>query len=111
MQISKQLKKGQNKKRHRQIWGTEDLISSTDDGDIIKGKILELENLIKKYYTQKSEAQKFAQEWNGRKKGKGQLDISLNLKKTQGQNKMWNRIKNTEGKYKYDIDSITVLIN
>ena len=30
----------------------EDLKSSTDDGDIIKGKILELENLIKKYYTQ-----------------------------------------------------------
>jgi hypothetical protein len=37
---------------------------------------------------------------------KGQLDISLNLKKKQGENKMWNRIKNTEGKYKYDIDSI-----
>jgi hypothetical protein len=28
------------------------------------------------------------------------------LKKNQGENKMWNRIKNTEGKYKYDIDSI-----
>jgi endonuclease III-like uncharacterized protein len=36
----------------------EDLKSSTDDGDIIKGKILELENLIKKYYTQKAEAAK-----------------------------------------------------
>ena len=30
----------------------------------------------------------------------------MNLKKKQGENKMWNRIKNTEGKYKYDIDSI-----
>jgi hypothetical protein len=51
MQISKQLKKGQNKKDiekfEKQL---EDLKSSTDDGDIIKGKILELENLIKKYY-------------------------------------------------------------
>ena len=28
------------------------------------------------------------------------------LVKKQGENKMWNRIKNTEGKYKYDIDSI-----
>ena len=28
----------------------------TDDGDIIKGKTLELDNLIKKYYTQKAEA-------------------------------------------------------
>jgi hypothetical protein len=28
------------------------------------------------------------------------------LEKNQGENKMWNRIKNTEGKYKYDIDSI-----
>jgi hypothetical protein len=28
------------------------------------------------------------------------------LEKKQGENKMWNRIKNTEGKYKYDIDSI-----
>jgi hypothetical protein len=36
----------------------EDLKSSTDDGDIIKGKILELENLIKKYYIQKAEAAK-----------------------------------------------------
>jgi homoserine trans-succinylase len=45
MQISKQLKKGQNKKDiekfEKQL---EDLKSSTDDGDIIKGKILELEN-------------------------------------------------------------------
>jgi hypothetical protein len=59
MQISKQLKKGQNKKDiekfEKQL---EDLKSSTDDGDIIKGKILELENLIKKYYTQKAEAAK-----------------------------------------------------
>jgi hypothetical protein len=30
----------------------------TDDGDIIKCKILELDNLIKKYYTQKAEAAK-----------------------------------------------------
>jgi hypothetical protein len=30
----------------------------TDDGDIIKGKTLELDNLIKKYYTQKAEAAK-----------------------------------------------------
>ena len=28
------------------------------------------------------------------------------LEKKEGENKMWNRIKNTEGKYKYDIDSI-----
>ena len=28
------------------------------------------------------------------------------LEKKQGENKMWNRIKNTEGKNKYDIDSI-----
>ena len=59
MQISKQLKKGQNKKDiekfEKQL---EDLKSNTDDGDIIKGKILELENLIKKYYTQKAEAAK-----------------------------------------------------
>jgi hypothetical protein len=52
MQISKQLKKGQNKKDiekfEKQL---EDLKSSTDDGDIIKDKILELENLIKKHYT------------------------------------------------------------
>ena len=58
-QISKQLKKGQNKKDidkfEKQL---EDLKSSTDDGDIIKGKILELENLIKKYYSQKAEAAK-----------------------------------------------------
>jgi hypothetical protein len=59
MQISKQLKKGQNQKDiekfEKQL---EDLISSTDDGDIIKSKILELENLIKKYYTQKAESAK-----------------------------------------------------
>jgi hypothetical protein len=59
MQISKQLKKGQNKKDiekfEKQL---EDLRSSTDDGDIIKGKILELENSIQKYYTQKAEAAK-----------------------------------------------------
>ena len=36
----------------------EDLKSSTDDGDMIKGKILELDNLIKTYYTQKAEATK-----------------------------------------------------
>ena len=28
------------------------------------------------------------------------------LEEKQGANKMWNRIKNTEGKYKYDIDSM-----
>jgi hypothetical protein len=33
----------------------EDLKSSRDDGDMIKGKILELDNLIKTYYTQKAE--------------------------------------------------------
>jgi hypothetical protein len=36
----------------------EDLKSSRDDGDMIKGKILELDNLIKTYYTQKAEATK-----------------------------------------------------
>ena len=61
----------------------EDLKSSTDDGDIIKGKILELENLIKKYYTEKAKPQKFVTEKNGRKKGKDQLVISLNLKKNR----------------------------
>jgi hypothetical protein len=36
----------------------ENLKSSRDDGDMIKGKILELDNLIKTYYTQKAEATK-----------------------------------------------------
>jgi hypothetical protein len=58
MEINKQLKKGQSKKDidklEKQL---EDLKSSTDDGDIIKGKILELENLIKKYYTQNAETE------------------------------------------------------
>ena len=36
----------------------EDFKSSRDDGDMIKGKILELDNLIKTYYTQKAEATK-----------------------------------------------------
>jgi hypothetical protein len=54
----------------------------TDDGDIIKGKILELDNLIKKYYTQKAEAAKIRSRIKWAEEGKGQLDISLNLKKT-----------------------------
>ena len=43
---------------------------------------------------------------NGRKKGKNQRDISLTLKKKRGQEKLWYRIKTTDGNYKYDIDSI-----
>jgi DNA repair exonuclease SbcCD ATPase subunit len=107
MQISKQLKKGQNKKDiekfEKQL---EDLKSSTDDGDIIKGKILELENLIKKYYTQKAEAAKIRSRIKWAEEGERSTRYFFELEKKQGENKMWNRIKNTEGKYKYDIDSI-----
>jgi hypothetical protein len=57
MKINKLLKKGKSQKDlekfEKQL---EDLKSSTDDGDIIKGKILKLENLIKKYFAQKREA-------------------------------------------------------
>ena len=107
MQISKQLKKGQNKKDiekfEKQL---EDLKSSTDDGDIIKGKILELENLIKKYYTQKAEAAKIRSRIKWAEEGERSTRYFFELEKKQGENKMWNRIKNTESKYKYDIDSI-----
>jgi hypothetical protein len=34
------------------------------------------------------------------------VSVCENWKKKQVENKMWNRIKNTKGKYKYDIDSI-----
>jgi hypothetical protein len=34
------------------------------------------------------------------------LTSNSRVSKKQGENKMCNRIKNTEGKYKYDIDSI-----
>ena len=69
-QISKQLKKGQNKKYidkfEKQL---EDLKSSTDDGDIIKGKILELDNLIKKILCTKSGSRKtsFKNKMGGRR--------------------------------------------
>ena len=59
MKISKQLTKGQSKKDiEKFVKQIEDLKSSTDDSDIIKGKILKLENLIQKYFTQKREATK-----------------------------------------------------
>ena len=97
MQISKQLKKGQNKKDiekfEKQL---EDLKSSTDDGDIIKGKILELENLIKKYYTQKAEAAKIRSRIKWAEEGERSTRYFFELEKKQGENKMWNRIKNTK---------------
>jgi hypothetical protein len=59
MKINKLLKKCQSQKDLEKFEKKlEDLKSSTDDGDIIKGKILRLENLIKKYFTQKREATK-----------------------------------------------------
>jgi hypothetical protein len=40
------------------------------------------------------------------KEGERSTRYFFELEEKQGENKMWNRIKNTEGKYKYDIDSI-----
>jgi hypothetical protein len=85
MQISKQLKKGQNKKDiekfEKQL---EDLKSSTDDGDIIKGKILELENLIKKYYTQKAEAAKIRSRIKWAEEGERSTRYFFELEKKTG---------------------------
>ena len=63
MEINKLLRKGQSQKDlekfEKQL---EDLRCSTNDGDIIKGKILKFENLIKKYFAQKGKPHKFVQE-------------------------------------------------
>ena len=66
----------------------EDLKSSTDDGDIIKGKILELENLIKKYYTQKAEAAKIRSRIKWAEEGERSTRYFFELEKKQGDNKM-----------------------
>jgi hypothetical protein len=62
-------------------------------------KILELENLIKKYYTQKAEAATIRSRIQWAEEGERSIRYFFELEKKQGENKMWNRIKNTEGKY------------
>ena len=53
----------------------------TDDGDIIKGKILELDNLIKKYYTQKAEAAKIRSRIKWAEEGKRSIQYFFELEK------------------------------
>ena len=62
----------------------EDLKSSRDDGDMIKGKILELDNLIKKYYTQKAEATKVRSRIKWAEEGKRSTRYFFELEKKTG---------------------------
>jgi hypothetical protein len=51
-------------------------------------------------FTQKAEAAKIRSRIKWAEEGERSTRYFFELEKKQGENKMWNRIKNTEGKYK-----------
>jgi hypothetical protein len=87
------------------IWETtfEKLVESNSDN---KNEISELRSNIKGYYKKKAEASKIRSKVNWYEKGEKTKKYFFNLEKKKGKEKLWNRVKTNDGKYKEDSVSI-----
>ena len=87
------------------IWETtlEKLVESNSDN---KNEISELRGNIKGYYEKKAEASRIRSKVNWYEKGEKSTKYFFNLEKKKGKEKLWNRVKTNDGKYKEDIVSI-----
>ena len=65
-----------------------------------------IEESIRNYYKKEADAAKIRSRVKWTEEGEKSTRYFFNLEKKRGQNKLWNRIKTTDGRYKYDIDSI-----
>ena len=81
------------------IWETtlEKLAESNSDN---KNEISELMGNIKGYYEKKAEASRIRSKVNWYEKGGKSTKYFYNLEKKKGKEKLWNRVKTNDGKYK-----------
>ena len=94
-----------SKKRLRQMENKlEKLKSKPDDENI--DHVKELEKAIKDIYEKKAEAAKIRSKCKWFEEGEKSSRYFFQLEKSNGQDKLWNRIKCEDGTFKSDIDSI-----
>ena len=104
MEISRNLNCKQNKKVINRLERKLDKLKLiANETNEISTQIKQLEGLIKNYYNKKTEAAKIRSRVE---EGEKSTRYFFNLEKKRGQEKLWYRIKMTDGNYKYDIDSI-----
>ena len=107
MEISRNLNCKQNKKEIDRLERKLDKLKLiANETDEINAQIKQLEGLIKNYYNKKTEAAKIRSRVKWAEEGEKSTRYFFNLEKKRGQEKLWYRIKTTDGNYKYDIDSI-----
>ena len=107
MEISRNLNCKQNKKEIDRLERKLDKLKLiANETDEINTQIKQLEGLIKNYYNKKTEAEKIRSRVKWAEEGEKSTRYFFNLEKKRGQEKLWYRIKTTDGNYKYDIDSI-----
>ena len=107
MEISRNLNSKQNKKEIDRLERKLDKLKLiANETDEINAQIKQLEGLIKNYYNKKTEAAKIRSRVKWAEEGEKSTRYFFNLEKKRGQEKLWYRIKTTDGNYKYDIDSI-----
>ena len=105
--ISKQINKGKNKSNIKNLEKKLEYIKSNNENNIgTNNKIEEIERTINNYYTNRTEAAKIRSKIKWTEEGEKSTRYFFDIEKKCGQDKLWNRIKTSEGHYKYDIDSI-----
>ena len=105
MEISKTLNKKLNDIKN--LENKLDMLKSKEhQSENTERLIAETEFKIKTYYENKTEAAKIRSRVKWAEDGEKSTKFFFDLEKKNGQNKLWNRIKTLNGKYKYDIDSI-----
>ena len=105
--ISKQINKGKNKSNIENLEKKLEYIKSNNENNIgTNNKIEEIERTINNYYTNRTEAAKIRSKIKWTEEGEKSTRYFFDIEKKCGQDKLWNRIKTSEGHYKYDIDSI-----
>jgi len=105
--ISKQINKGKNKSNIENLEKKlEHIKLNNDNNTVTNNKIEEIERIINTYYTNRTEAAKIRSRIKWTEEGEKSTRYFFDPEKKRGQDKLWNRIKTSEGHYKYDIDSI-----
>ena len=105
--INKQINKGKNKSNIENLEKKLEYIKSNNENNIgTNNKIEEIERTINNYYTNRTEAAKIRSKIKWTEEGEKSTRYFFDIEKKCGQDKLWNRIKTSEGHYKYDIDSI-----